>query len=153
MRFSVRGLCLRTFLMSGGEKMYNYIGKKIKGLAKFFFILATIIDIIVGIVLIAIDDYLIAVGLPIMLIGPVLAWISSWLLYGFGQLIDNSDKLVKSLCITDGVKTKSQTNQSKNNITPETPAVIGNCELCGKKDVPIRRLEATFQDLRSAQLK
>ena len=26
-----------------------------------------------------------------MVVGPIVAWFSSWLLYGFGQLVENSD--------------------------------------------------------------
>jgi len=35
-------------------------------------------------------------GLVSLILSPLFSWISSLLLYGFGQLIDNSDKLVKN---------------------------------------------------------
>ena len=37
---------------------------------------------------------LILYGLLVLIAGPIIAWVSSWLLYGFGQLIENTDQLV-----------------------------------------------------------
>ena len=71
--------------------MYDNIGGKIKGLAKASFIVAAIAEVITGIALMATNEDLIAYGLLVMFVGPIVAWISSWLLYGFGQLIENSD--------------------------------------------------------------
>ena len=33
-------------------------------------------------------------GLLWLILGPIISWISSFVLYGFGQLVDNSDKLI-----------------------------------------------------------
>lgn len=71
--------------------MYNNIGGKIKGLAKIIFIIEAIAAIITAIFLIATNEYLVGVGLIVLFAGPLVAWISSWLLFGFGQLIENSD--------------------------------------------------------------
>ena len=71
--------------------MYDNIGGKIKGFAKVSFIVAAIAEVITGIALMATDVDLILYGLLILIVGPIIAWVSSWLLYGFGQLIENSD--------------------------------------------------------------
>ena len=71
--------------------MYDNIGGKIKGLAKASFIVAAIAEVITGIALMATDEDLIGYGLLVMFVGPIVAWVSSWLLYGFGQLVENSD--------------------------------------------------------------
>jgi hypothetical protein len=71
---------------------YDNIGRKIKGAAEFIFILEAIVTIIVGIALMILE--LPFLGILLMVLGPVLAWISSWLMYGFGQLIENSDIIV-----------------------------------------------------------
>lgn len=76
--------------------MYDNIGGKIKALAKFIFIFQAIAMFITGIVLLAVDDDLIAVGLPLALVGPLLAWISSWLLYGFGELIEKTCQIERN---------------------------------------------------------
>lgn len=75
--------------------MYSNIGGKIKGLAKAIFIIQTIATVIMGLVFIAngldsyyLGDEAVITGVLLMIIGPLVAWISSWLLYGFGELID-----------------------------------------------------------------
>ena len=69
--------------------MYDNIGGKIKSWAVWIFIVEAIAAIIGGIILIANDNGL--VGFLTIVFGPIAAWVSSWLLYGFGQLIENSD--------------------------------------------------------------
>ena len=70
--------------------MYDNIGGKIKGLAKAFFIVEAIAAVIAGIALMAIDEDLILFGALALILGPVVAWVSSWLLYGFGELIEKA---------------------------------------------------------------
>ena len=74
--------------------MFNYenIGNKIKGLAQMAFVVGAIAAVITGIALMATDEDLILYGLLVLIVGPIIAWVSSWLLYGFGQLIENTDK-------------------------------------------------------------
>jgi len=76
--------------------MFENIGKKIKNLASVITWMGIILSVVVGIVLIVLDESLIATGLIIMVAGFLMSWISSFLLYGFGQLVDNSDKLVRA---------------------------------------------------------
>ena len=73
--------------------MFNYenIGDKIKGLAQMAFVVEAIAAVITGIALMATDEDLILYGLLVLIVGPIIAWVSSWLLYGFGQLVENSD--------------------------------------------------------------
>ena len=67
--------------------MYDNIGQKIKGLAKAIFIIEAILFIFIGIALmIAPGGFL--VGLLVVVGGFLCSWISSWLLYGFGEIID-----------------------------------------------------------------
>jgi hypothetical protein len=66
--------------------MYDNIGEKIKGLAKATFIVETIASVITGIALwIETEEWWCAL---ILFCGPIVAWVSSWLLYGFGEIID-----------------------------------------------------------------
>ena len=65
--------------------MFNNIGGKIKGLAKVLFWATCVISVIMGLVMIATEHLII--GLPLLIAGPVGAWISSWFLYGFGEII------------------------------------------------------------------
>ena len=84
--------------------MYDNIGEKIKGLAKVMFIVEAIAAVIGGIVLLGYE--FLAIGWLTLFLGPVVAWISSWLLYGFGELIDN-------VC-TIAANTKTSKNASSN---------------------------------------
>ena len=76
------------------DTMYNNIGEKIKLLAKIGFIVETIAAVIMGIVYIGGANTL--ASFILIVAGPCVAWVSSCLLYGFGELIDNSSKLVSN---------------------------------------------------------
>ena len=82
---------------SDSEGMFGNIGGKIKALAQVITWIGIIGSVIGGISVIAISEYLMLTGLLIMIIGSLISWVSSFVLYGFGHLIENTDKLVKSL--------------------------------------------------------
>ena len=92
--------------------MYNNIAGKIKLLAKIGFIVETIAIVIAGIGILLTDDEVINIltGVLVMAMGPFAAGASSWVLYGFGELIENTAKLVSNN------KTNSPTS---NNDLPE----------------------------------
>ena len=66
--------------------MYSDIGGKIKILARMIFLIEAIASVVGGFALwVELEEWwciLILIG------GPILAWVSSWLLYGFGEIID-----------------------------------------------------------------
>ena len=76
--------------------MYKEIGKKIKKLAIVVFVLEAILFFIGGIILMAINNDLFLVGILMMIIGPLLAWVSSFILYGFGELIDKTSEIANN---------------------------------------------------------
>ena len=71
--------------------MYENVGANIKVFAKISAVIEAIAAFITGIRLISLDEDLIGAGFLVMIIGPILALIISWFVYGFGQLIENSD--------------------------------------------------------------
>lgn len=71
--------------------MFENIGGKIKMLASVICWTGIAVSLIVGVVFIVIAPL---AGIAIIILGPLLSWISSFFTYGFGQLIENSDKLV-----------------------------------------------------------
>lgn len=86
--------------------MFNNIGGKIKGLAKFMCWLGIIVSVIAGIILIIsarhsdgyysyTDTNMVITGILVIVMGSILSWIGSFVLYGFGELVDNSSKLVE----------------------------------------------------------
>lgn len=70
--------------------MYTDIGKKIKSWAKVVCIAEAIAAVIGALIMMfsAEDGIMMAIGLFLLVGGPVVAWVSSWLLYGFGEIID-----------------------------------------------------------------
>ena len=85
--------------------MFNNIGRKIKGLAKTLFWILTIISMIAGFLVIVFtfneggESSILAIlaGIGIAVGGFILAWLQNFLLYGFGELIDSNQKILKVL--------------------------------------------------------
>ena len=71
--------------------MFNYhnIGGKLKGLAKATFIVEAILSLIAGIAMMAEDEDLIATGFFTIIVGVLVAYVASWLLYAFGELVED----------------------------------------------------------------
>ena len=78
---------------SGG--IYKNVGAKIKGLANFVAWIGIICSVIAGIFVMCLDEDMILAGFLIIALGAFISWLSNILLYGYGQMIDNSDKLVE----------------------------------------------------------
>ncbi len=77
--------------------MFRNVGKSIKTIAIVFCIVDMISSIITGIVLMAEDDDYIALGLLIIFLGTFLAWVGALFIYGFGQLVQNSDIIANKI--------------------------------------------------------
>ena len=74
--------------------MFDNIGGKIKTLAKVVCWVGIVACIFVGIKLISAGDALALIGIITAIVGSFLCWINSFLLLGFGQLVENSDIIV-----------------------------------------------------------
>ncbi len=77
--------------------MFNNIGGKIKALAKVVTWLGILGSVISGIVMISnansyyrTNSALIWSGLLTIVLGSLFSWLASFILYGFGELVDNS---------------------------------------------------------------
>lgn len=83
----------KTKILQKDEKeMFKNIGSKIKNVAQFFTWVGIIISIVVFLMLISKgSDESIGMGFIILIIGCFGSWLSSLVLYGFGQLVENSD--------------------------------------------------------------
>ena len=79
--------------------MFDNIGKKIKVLAGICFCVGSGIGVICGLISLGLTNLVftrkIVFGLLGIVVCPVIMWVLSLMVYGFGQLVDNSDKLVK----------------------------------------------------------
>lgn len=81
--------------------MFKNIGKKIKTLAKVLCWVGIIAYAIAAIIMIAIgangdSGAMIAYGVAVLIVGPLSAWIGSFFLYGFGELVDKAIDIEKN---------------------------------------------------------
>ncbi len=104
--------------------MYENIGGKIKTLAKVSFWVIAIASIVVGVIL---AGYTKGISLLGALMGAFLAWISTWTLYGFGEIIDKLNAIEKN--------TRNATNRTLAKTNTQTQ--FGNSER-------IRKLENLY---------
>lgn len=78
------------------DNLYTNIGKKIKTCAKWIFLIEAILAVLVGIVIFSIgllfsfQFKLIVIGIIVAVLGPVGAWLSTWILYAFGDLVEQT---------------------------------------------------------------
>ena len=76
--------------------MFNNIGLKIKKLAKVLCWIGIIISVISGIAMMASGNGgAVLTGLLVIGLGSLISWLLTLTLYGFGQLVDNSDIIAK----------------------------------------------------------
>lgn len=79
--------------------MFSNIGGKIKVLAKIIAWFGVICSAIVGAFLICISqssDILKSIGFGVLFGGSIISWISSWFMYGFGELIEKTTEIAQN---------------------------------------------------------
>ena len=79
--------------------MYNDIGHKVKIVAKVFCWLGIIVSVAAAVSRFS-SRYGQASGILLLLIGPLTSWLASLTMYGFGQLVENSDAIREQTAIT-----------------------------------------------------
>ena len=117
------------------DSFYENIGGKLKNWAKFIFVAEAVAAIIGGIGMLA-NDAAVA-GLLTMLFGPIVALISTWLLYAFGELVEKTAANEENTRrILDHLNRKSAPSPAPViSATPKTPPEVKHawrCSSCGK---------------------
>lgn len=77
--------------------IFGDIGGKIKALATVIAWIGIVASVISGFTMMSIDEDLIFAGILVLGLGSLVSWISSFVFFGFGQLVENIDKLVEIL--------------------------------------------------------
>ena len=115
--------------------MFDNIGKKIKAAAKFVCIIGIVVFVITGFVLLSVIGFF---GLLIMLIGPLVSWISSWLLYSWGDLVDNIQEIKENMYDLPGQNRPQQQSKLLNSAsaTSSVQDCKWTCEKCGQVNSP-----------------
>ncbi len=85
----------------GVNKMYSNIGGKIKVLAKIVCLLGIIVSLVYGIYFFATFYWMRGMGIVIILVGPLLSWVSSFFAYGFGELIEKTTAIAEQTTKAD----------------------------------------------------
>lgn len=96
--------------------MFKQIGKKIKVLAVVFTCLGMLGSIITGIILMANE---MPEGALIMAGGILVSWISSFVLYGFGELIDQVCIIARNTSPYSGISPSGNTASPQKNSLDE----------------------------------
>ncbi len=74
--------------------MYDNISKKLKTLAKYIFGIGLVLSIALGIFIISYDDPAsLVIGICVIVLAPMLFWISSSLIYAIGDISEKVEKL------------------------------------------------------------
>lgn len=125
--------------------MFNRIGEKLKGLATILCIIGIIISIIVGGTM-ASNEYLVGKGVLIMIVGSLFSWVSSFFIYGFGELIEKVSSIETALNPTQYPSDENREHIREANITsdtlrplptPDNPSETKKCDFCGKNNIPL----------------
>lgn len=94
--------------------MFENIGGKIKKLAIVLTVIGIIASFVVGILMAVAASNLHQSqlgGILVIILGSILSWISSFVLYGFGQLIESTCNIEKAVQ-SGGLSTSTDTNAS-----------------------------------------
>ncbi len=79
--------------------MFSHIGRKLKALAIILAWCGIGVSVAAGLLMIfefpAYDDMRLY-GLLSLVAGPLVSWVSSWIVYGFGELIDRTAEIAKN---------------------------------------------------------
>ena len=86
------------FISKEDVYMFENIGKKCKSLAELLCWIGIFVSVIGAIVIIFIGvdenvDELTVFGIVFLIVGPLLSWVSSFFMYGFGELIDKTSDI------------------------------------------------------------
>ena len=108
--------------------MFDNIGRKIKMLAQILCWIGIVSSVIAGFVLIikgmmsSRDSIFAGIGFGVMIVGSLFSWIGSFFLYGFGQLIDDTQAMRSKIApeekssfdnVPDAKKTAIQHNNTR----------------------------------------
>ena len=83
--------------------MFDNIGSKLKTLAKVLCWIGIVLSVVAAIVMFTAASYsnsgesYVVMGLITLIVGPLLSWVNSFVLYGFGELIDKTSSIERSV--------------------------------------------------------
>ena len=130
--------------------MFKNIGQTLKTVSSVIMCLGIFFSVVIGGMFLASGEAP-GIGLIILVGGTLISVLSSLVLYGLGQLIQNTDILVKN---TDRTSDQQSTQYTQYAVqkpdgaqkfvnVPTNLIKSGTCELCGKADVEVLNCKIT----------
>lgn len=113
--------------------MFDNIGGKIKGFTKFVSGLGIIASVVLGLAIGATGGFLI--GVVVAVIGSLVSWISGFMMYGFGELVDAAMQMKRMYSYTEGASIiKAEVNKPWvcKHCGQENSIVSAQCKGCGQ---------------------
>ena len=117
--------------------MFNDISAKIKASAQVLIWLGILASFVQGTVILASTESY--TGVVVMVVGSVSSWILSFCMYGFGQLIENTEILINRKCeekadgpVNDNCEAAEKQKYLRNKKTPTNTRFVGVFSLCKK---------------------
>ena len=75
------------------ETIYGNIGNKIKSYAAMIFVIQEALVVILSLLLIfSEEEFLLITGIVVLILGTFVSFVSTWLLYAFGELVDKTSR-------------------------------------------------------------
>lgn len=128
--------------------MFENVGGKIKTLVKVMFFLELLGSVIgAGILIPDCTDSEMWLALGIVVVGPLVAWISSLALYAFGELVESNMRISRSIGSLTGLnmtaqqdqKTAVNTNSLSSQSTQSEPSLpYWTCSRCKRENSDYR---------------
>ena len=119
--------------------MHKNVGGKIKKLSDIVLYVGIGCSVISGVAVMLPGRIMILLGLVVIAVGCFSSWIGSLLMYGFGQLVENSDKTVM-LQKGENIElfyAATEKNSDKPSATADAATNLGKCDMCGKTNIPV----------------
>jgi hypothetical protein len=140
----------KLYMKQKADIFYSNIGRKIKFLAKLLAIiaviaisLASVIQLFVGLHMIVTADgwnadvqqasgfALIGLGFLYFIGGILVAWIYSWFMYGFGELIETNSEIVRLL--RQNEPQQNSTGNQSTLLSERGGSTAWTCSICNRK--------------------
>ena len=118
--------------------MFDNIGSKIKNVTVVFTVIGMAVSVIAGIVVMLLEKSFLnfLLGVIVIALGCFISWLTSLGMYGFGQLIENTDKLVAMQNEKEEIKTTpKKVIEGKYRVCPHCGSTTRNnvCDMCGNE--------------------
>lgn len=154
------------------DNFYKNAGRKIQLVAKAIFVTFSIISVILAIIFFnqssntyTLEGVYILLGIICLIGGPLLSWISSLMVYGFGDLVDNSRRIADKLSPESAKAEKPAATAALTAPEPSAPSAVtpqiapdtderdffsaatyGKCQICGEEHIPVLECKVLFDE-------